>query len=116
MIGKHIYRNVNEVYRFKSAMKHNLSRAQSLVDGSQVIIKTLQKCTLDFEGYKQVREEIEILQMCSKPEIITTLIDYFEDSETFHLVFKPTTELTLKEYFLKEKKSINPDAVRALTK
>ena len=52
-----------------------------------MVIRTIEKCNLDFEGFKQTREEIEILEMCNKEDKITKLIDYFEDSEAFYLVF-----------------------------
>lgn len=78
---------MNDVYCFKRSREPGHRRAKSWVDSSSVVIRTIEKCNLDFEGFKQTREEIEILEMCNKEDKITKLIDYFEDSEAFYLVF-----------------------------
>lgn len=64
------------------------------------MIRSIGKDELDFEEVKQVREEIEILQMCREQPNIVRLVDSFEDCEAFHLVFHSSPSLTLKDYFL----------------
>ena len=63
------------------------------------MISSIEKCELDFDEVKQVREEIEILQMCREHPNIVRLVDSFEDCEAFNLVFQSPLSLTLKDYY-----------------
>ena len=109
-------RRVTDFYRLRSTTTEQGRKAKSLEDGSSVVIKSIEKRSLDFEDFKQIREQIEILYLCRSQPNITRLIEHFEDRKTFHLVFKPDSGITLKRYFFEEKKNIKPTALRAICK